>query len=98
MTCFVIRELKAPPTQKLARPVRTQPIVQRHMSAAQESTASFVPAPTPASNGRRMDRHTPTRQVSGGLRLYLYGSNRCYNMFLPPCVCLRQGEQKVTTA
>ena len=57
------RELKAPPTQKLVRPVRTQP-VQRHPSAAHESTTSFVPAPTPASNARRMERtHTPSHQV-----------------------------------
>ncbi|KAL8591259.1 hypothetical protein ACOMHN_017583 [Nucella lapillus] len=56
------RELKAPPTQKLARPVRTQP-VPRHLSAARESTTSFVPAPTPASNARRLDRQTPTYQM-----------------------------------
>ncbi|XP_076439302.1 uncharacterized protein LOC143278152 isoform X3 [Babylonia areolata] len=56
------RELKAPPTQKLARPMRSQP-VPRHQSATRDSTTSFVPAPTPASNTRRLDRHTPSQQM-----------------------------------
>ncbi|KAK7096389.1 hypothetical protein V1264_005690 [Littorina saxatilis] len=62
MYSFRGRELKAPPTQKLARPVRTQP-VPRYLSATHSAT-SFVPAPTPASNARRMDRHTPTQQYA----------------------------------
>ncbi|XP_025084142.1 myosin-10-like isoform X4 [Pomacea canaliculata] len=64
MYSFKGRELKVPVTQKLTRPVRMQP-ASRQQSAAQESTAPFVPAPTPASNVRRLDRHTPVNQAAG---------------------------------
>lgn len=62
MYSFRGRELKAPPTQKLARPARTQPVT-RHQSAAVQSTTSFVPAPTPTSHVRRTTAQTPTHPV-----------------------------------